>query len=274
VDERAPSAFTIVGPQPPYCLTRRDEVSLLHQDAPYLTITSDPGNSVAVVGSSRPDWALSFCAHGEGDTETEAHANLQQLSLRVAGSTLVLTGGHLYARPRGRGHLIVHGPADGGLVIHGSYTPVTVQDTTGPVRIAAAHARATILETIGDVDTTAGVVDFAGSRGRVTLSADREINLKVAATRFEGVLLAWAQRSVRLLVPPGFTTPIKAIVRRHANFVCRTEFAAKARHSRQGELHIFTYGLEHDVLPPMLLQLRSEDATVVIDHPNESHASL
>jgi ferric-dicitrate binding protein FerR (iron transport regulator) len=56
-----------------------------------------------------------------------------------------------------------------------------VRDLAGPVRIAATHARATVLNTCGQVDATAGVVDFAGSRGRVTLSTEAEIDLKIWA---------------------------------------------------------------------------------------------
>lgn len=41
----------------------------------------------------------------------------------------------------------------------------------GPVRVTASHARAKILDTAGQVDTDTYVIDFAGSRGRVTLSA-------------------------------------------------------------------------------------------------------
>ena len=60
---------------------------------------------------------------------------------------------------------------DGGLVIHSSYTPVEVRDMAGPVRITATHARSKILDTTGQVDATAGVVDFAGSGGRVNKAA-------------------------------------------------------------------------------------------------------
>jgi hypothetical protein len=74
-------------------------------------------------------------------------------------------------------------------------------------------------------------------------------------------------------VPTGFTTPVKAIVSHHGDFVCRTQFAADVQHRRQGELHTFTHGISNGVVPPMLLQLRSEEATVVIDHSSEGRAS-
>jgi hypothetical protein len=74
---------------------------------------------------------------------------------------------------------------------------VEVRDMTGPVRIAATHARASILDTAGQVDATAGCVDFAGSCSRITLSAEAEINLKMTAPEFDGILLAWAQAPVK-----------------------------------------------------------------------------
>ena len=61
-----------------------------------------------------------------------------------------------------RCELLVEASHDAGIVIHGSYAAVEVRDLMGPVRIAATHARATVLNTSGQVDATAGVVDFAG----------------------------------------------------------------------------------------------------------------
>lgn len=135
----------------------------------------------------------------------------------------------------------------------------------GPVRIAATHARASILDTAGQLDATAGVVDFAGSCGRVTLSAEAEINLKMTGSQFEGTLSAWAQRSVRMLVPPAFTTPIEVVVSRSEHFVCRAEFSSDVKQRRQGELYIFTHGAMNSGWPRAVLHLRSEEATVVID---------
>lgn len=67
-----------------------------------------------------------------------------------------------------------------------------------------------------------------------------------------------------MLVLPGFTTPIE-VVSHHANFVCRTEFASNVQQKRQGELYIFTYGMEKAAPSRTGLHLRSEDATVIID---------
>lgn len=50
----------------------------------------------------------------------------------------------------------------------------------------------------GQVDVDAYVIDFAGSRGRVSLHAETEINLRITASKFEGTLSAWAQRPVRM----------------------------------------------------------------------------
>jgi hypothetical protein len=163
-----------------------------------------------------------------------------------------------------RSELLVEAPHDAGVVVHGSYAAVEVRDLRGPVRIAATHARATVLNTSGQVDATAGVVDFAGSRGRLTLSAEAEINLKITAPEFEGTVLAWAQQSVRLLVPAGFNTPFTAIVGSRDSFVCRADFRSKVQQSRQGELFVYTHdvGIDGTRAP---LHLRSEASTVVID---------
>jgi hypothetical protein len=125
------------------------------------------------------------------------------------------------------------------------------------------------LNTTGQVDAAAGIVDFAGSRGRVTLSAEVEINLKITAPEFDGMVLTWAQRSVRMLVPAGFNTPFKAIVGSRDDFVCRADFRSKVKQNRQGELYVYTYDLSADGTRAHL-HLRSEASTVVIDQIREA----
>jgi hypothetical protein len=94
IDER-PRVVLAAGNQAPYLLTRLDELRLSHADVPVLTVTADPSNDVAVVGSERPDWSLRFCAQGEGDTEDQARERLHEISLVRAGGTVSLTGPHL-----------------------------------------------------------------------------------------------------------------------------------------------------------------------------------
>lgn len=256
-------SILVAGNQPPYGLRRRETCVVPRSVGPVLTITSDPYNSIAVACSNGEDWALSFCAHGEGESEGEAQERLQRTAMSIAGGTVALTGPRLDEGYQSTAHLVVDGPSSAGIVIHASYAFVEVRDMAGPVRIAATHARTRVLHTTGQLDVTAGSVDFAGSSGSVNLSAELEINLQITTPHFEGTLTAWAQRSVRLLVPKGFVTPITACVSRRGDFVCRTEFASSVRHKRQGELHIFTYGMDNAAEP--LIHLRSEAAAVVID---------
>src|SRR5262245_49767455 len=160
----------VAGNQLPYSLTRREELLLPRAEAPTLTITSDPHNSIAILGGGGADWIIPLCAPVDGQIEADARVLLQQLALHAVGAAVSLTGPGLYEGHRGNGDLIVEGPIDAGLVIHRTYTSVEVRDLAGPVRIAATHARARILETTGQLDVTAGVVDLAGASGCVTLS--------------------------------------------------------------------------------------------------------
>jgi hypothetical protein len=169
------------------------------------------------------------------------------------------------------GELFVDAPSDSPLVIHGSYTGAKVRDMKGPVRVAATHARATILNTTRQVDVTAGVIDFSGSSGRVTLSSESEINLKLSAERFDGTLSAWAQRSVRVLIPQGFVTPFTVVVGRAQDFVCRADLCSRVAHRRQGQLHIFTHSGERTAVADPAIQLRSEESTV-LSTPGDSRA--
>jgi hypothetical protein len=173
----------------------------------------------------------------------------------------------------GQGHLVIDAPADAAIVIHASYAAVQIRDMRGWVRAAATHGRATILNTTGQVDAVAFVVDFAGSSGRVTLSAEAEINMRLSTARFDGTLLAWAPRSVRTLVPPGFLTPFRAIVSRRQDFVCRAEFCSQVKREKKGDLYYFTYAGDNSVAPEAAMHLRSEQATVVIDTMKEMKSS-
>ncbi len=265
ITERGARAVLVPGNQAPYLLTRPEEVTLSRADIPALTITADPSNSVAVGGSSRRDWSVHFCAQGDGKNEDEARERLQKISMTRLGSMLSLNGPRLGERPQAEGFLVVDAPADAPLAIHASSAAVEIRDMAAPVRVAATHARATILDTTGQVDADAMVVDFAGSRGHVTLSAEAEINLKMTAPQFEGTLSAWAQHPVRILVPPGFVTPFQAMVNRPQDFICRVEFCSKVKQEKKGGLYIFTYAGVSGATAEPLLQLRSEQSTVVID---------
>jgi len=162
-------------------------------------------------------------------------------------------------------YFLLEAPTHMQTVIHASYAPVEVRDMAGPVRVTASHARATILDTAGQVDADAFVIDFAASRGRVTLSAEAEINLKMTAPKFEGTLSAWAQRSVRILVPFGFVTPFQAVVNRSQDLVCRADLCSNVKHERKYGLHVFTYVGDGSAAPERV-HLRSEQSTIVIDN--------
>ena len=161
------------------------------------------------------------------------------------------------------GRLLVEAPADAPLVIHASFAAVEVRDMTGPVRVTATHGRAKMLDTTGKVDATGFVVDFAGSMGTVTLSAEADVNLKLNTARFNGSMVAWAQRSVRVLVPHGSQTPFQASVNRPEDFVCRTDFCPKVKREEKGGLYVFTYAGDGSAPQSRCITVRT--AAVVID---------
>jgi len=273
MNERGARIFIVGGNQAPYLRTRSEALTLSRRDVPALTITADPSNFIAIGGSSRSNWSIRFCAQAEGNNEAEARARLQQVSMIRLGSAVSVNGPILVLgeTPTTMGSFVVDAPADAPIVIHASNAPVEIRDMTGPVRVTATHARATILDTTGQVDAAGFVVDFAGSRGRVNLSAEAEINLEMTAPRFEGTLLAWAQRPLRMLVPPGFMTPFQALVNRPQDFVCRSDFCAKVKQERWNGLYVFTYAGDGSTAPERV-HLRSEQATVVINTADRKKA--
>ena len=217
----------------PFLVTNSEEVILSPRDVPTLTITADPHQSISIGGSNRSNWSIRFCARGEGNSDDEARRASRLVSMTRLGNTVSLNGPILSDHPQTKGLLLLDAPAEAPIVIHASFTPVKIRDMNGAVRVTSTHARATILDTTGQVDASAFVIDFAGSRGRVNLSAEAEINLKMRSARFEGTLIAWAQRPLRMLVPRGFVTPFQALVNRPQDFICRADFCAKVRQEKR-----------------------------------------
>jgi hypothetical protein len=254
----------VASPQAPYTRTRPEPLTLSRTDVPALTITADASSMVGVTGSSRVDWSLRFCAQGEGNSEAEAREHLQAISMSRVGSSVSLNGPGLGHIAGTRGQLNVDAPADAPIVVHTSFGAVEISDMSGPVRATAMHGRARILDTTGKVDATGFVVDFAGSKGTVILTAEAEINLKLNTLLFQGTLTAWAQRPVRVLVPQASQTPFQAFVNRPQDFVCRADFCSKVKQGKKDGLYVFTY-VGDGSTPPEYVHLRSEQATVVID---------
>jgi hypothetical protein len=252
------------GKQAPYLLTRSEELNVSISDVPALIITADPSNVIAVGGSDRSDLFIRFCARAEGNSEAEARERLQQIAMTRRGGVVSLSRSTFDPGHLAMSHLLLEAPTHVQTVVHASSAPVEIRDMNGPVRVTASHARAKILETTGQVDANAFVIDFAGSRGRISLNAEAEINLRITASKFEGTLLAWAQRPVRMLVPLGFQTPFQAIVNRSKDFVCRADLCTTIKHQRKNGFHVFTH-IGDGSAAPECVHLRSEQSTIVID---------
>ena len=267
-EPRGPGVYVTISGQAPYHRSRSENLGLSRTDIPALTVTANAGE-VSVSGTVRADWSLRLCAYGDGSSETEAVDRSQKFSLTRIGSTVSLDGPRFEGRRNAGGELIVDGPADAPITVHGSFGSVQVCNMSGPVQATAIHGRARILNATGRVEASGFVVDFSGSQGAVTLSAEAEINIKFTSTRFEGTMMAWAQRSVRTLVARGFQTAFRAMVNRPGDFVCRTEFRKQIKHGRSGTLHVFTYDGDGSTAPDRV-HLRSEHGTIVIDTSADS----
>jgi hypothetical protein len=264
ISERGHRCVVVSKNQAPYLLTRSEQFTFSCAEVPALTITAEPSSSVAVGATGESDWSIHFCARGEGQSEAEARERLETISMSRLGSTVSINGPRLGERPRASGFALVDAPTDAPLVIHASFAAVKVRDMSGSIRITATHARATILDSTGKIDANAFVADFAGSRGQINLSAESEINLKMTSPRFDGNLSAWAQRSVRMLIPRSFNTSFQATVSRPQDFICRAELCSKVKQAKKNGLYVFTYAGGGSVSDPAV-QLRSEQSAIVID---------
>jgi hypothetical protein len=233
-------SYMTFSPRAPYARTHLDTLNLPLYEVPALTIAAENLNWIQIAGANQDHWTVQFCATGEGNTIDEANAYLQNVSMQRTGSLLTLNKTEARGLTGGHGNLLLTAPSRAPLTVH-SDAAVEVRDMAGPVRISAL-GRALFLNTTGEVDAFAMIVDYSGSQGSVSLNASWDIDIKVTATNFRGNLAANAQREVHALFPPGFQTPVEAIVDHPKDFICRADFCSKIKKDRVNFLYRFTYG--------------------------------
>lgn len=259
-----PGVYLVSRNEAPYARTQTfEEMLLTRSEVPALTVASGPSGSTYIVGSKRDDWSLRLSAVGEGNSEAEALERANVVSLVRTGATVALHGAIIGSRAF-QCQLIVEAPADAPTTVHGTFAPVEVRDMTGPVRVTAIRARAKVLNTTGHVDACAPMIDFAASQGDVILSAEWDINLKFTSDSFKGSLMAWAQGSVRVLIPESFRSAFRIVVNRPQDCVCRTKFSEKLREDHENGLCVFTFPGDGSS-PAEVIHLRSEHAQVILD---------
>jgi len=268
-------SYVTVSPQIPYSYTRLETLELPRLQVPALTLATENGAfvEVSIQGSTEDKWELQFCARGEGNNEAEARGYLSTVSMSRTGSLVTLDGGSVGSigpsgPPGGRGNLLVDAPADAPVTVDSASGAIAVHDMDGPVRLTAPHARITVLNTTGRVDATGGIVDFAGWKGTVMLTASMETDIKITAQRFEGKLSAYAIREARVLVPKGFQTPMELIVSRPKDLICRADICKNMHQKRDGVYRFFTFAGEDSVAMDRIT-VRSESLTVVVDNTED-----
>jgi hypothetical protein len=230
-----------------------------------LSLTADPSNSIAVDGDNRSDWLMNYCVRAEGNTEDEARQRLGTVSIKRAGNLVSIEGPNVGEKPVTMGFLTINAPQDRPILVHASFSSISVSDMSAPVNVTAVQARATIVNTTGRVNAVGFVVDFAGAKGRVTLSSGADMNFKLTAEKFDGTLMAWAQQRLGVLLPKRFQTPFQIWLNRSQSLTCRADICSQLKETNIGEQRIFTYAGDGSSAPENL-HLRSERATVTVDN--------
>lgn len=245
----------------PNTVHRLDETVLSREEFPTLLVNAQSAH-VSIEGANRSDYLARFCAEVGARSEAEANQLLDQMRVTTEGQMLKLKPPQGSLDRHVLADLRIHVPADVPVILNGDYAALAVRGINAPVKLTTTHARITVLDTTGDVDATAshfGVVDFSASQGRVRLQAATEINIKFPLQRFDGTLEAVAERPLRVLLPPGFTSSFAAIVGNADDFVCRADICGQVKKSKRDGRFVFTYGSGEPQI-----RLRSLDGPVVI----------
>jgi hypothetical protein len=242
--------------------THLAQLTLLLAEVPAMTITADGAGGIQISGGSTDSWALGFCAEADGKTEEEANGYLKRFTMTRTGGTVSLAGPEMRAPDSSQASVIVGAPASAPLVVNGYRSSVEIRDMAGPVTVSTTESRITVLDTTGSLFANGGIVDFAGSKGKLRLDALTGINLKIRAQHFDGTVWAEAHGDLHLLVPRGFKTAFVATVQQPKNFICRADFCSKVSQQQTS----FGYAGDGHTRP-MDFWLRS-DQKIVIDNAN------
>lgn len=237
------AAFLIAGPG--FALHRKDQLSLPVKELSSLTVRPKSA-SVWISGTQADVYSVDLCASAGKPGGANAQDLLDAIQLSRRGDTLSVAGPEKYDQERpSQAELRISAPRELPVTVDGTYSSVKVKDIAAPVTIRTTNARVLILRTSGRVNAEAneyGVIDFAGDRGEVRLSAASEINLKFTAQAFDGTLSATAKQDVRVILPDGFSTPFQVEVRKASDFLCRAQLCNQLKRVLGKKTNVFQFG--------------------------------
>jgi hypothetical protein len=243
---------------------RLDQLVLALNDVPALTLGNQQNGVMVVniVGETRSDWMLGLCAESQGKSEAIAQHQADAVSMTRVGNAVILEAPWLeIGDEQTMGTLNIKAPANAPLFAFGS---VRVEGMTGPVFVSAPaySGGATIVDTSGTVTVSGGRLNFAGSKGILTLTASQEIHLKVTQERFQGTIRARSIGPIHLYIPRKFKTAFLVIPSKNTPLTCYADICSKLTPVGAA----FTYGGDRRTNPHDLF-FRS-DKEIIIDNTN------
>jgi len=209
---------------------RLDQLVLPLNNVPALTLANEQNGVmiVNVAGETREDWALGLCAESQGESEASAKKQADEVSMTRAGDAMILKAPWLaIGDQETMGTLNIKAPASAPLFALGS---VRVRDMTGPLFVSAPAygGIATLIDTSGTVTASGASLNFAGSKGIVTLAGNQEINLKITAERFQGTIHARSVGPLHVYIPREFKTAFVVLVTpKKPSLTCHADICSK-----------------------------------------------
>ena len=251
--------------RPAHIIRRADRMTISRAELPVLSMHVAP-STLEISSVNSDEYSVQVCAEAGAATENDAQSLLDEVRLTLDDKMVSLSTPKFVQGQRSDVIVQVQAPQEAPITINGEYAAMRVIGMHAPVHVSTTHARVTLLDTTGDVDATAaefGVVDFSGERGNVRLDSAWEINLNFTVQKFDGSLNAKAANGIRVLLPPGFSSALEAIVPHRTDFACRADICDRVSfHKRDGKF-AFTLGSGDAAL-----HFISQAGPVVIDSVN------
>jgi len=215
---------------------------VMPQASSSLELTVPPISLVSVTGSPNANVSIRVWAELTDTTTADLFAAVQLIS---EGGAVSLTGLPTLQIPAIL-RWDVMAPLARPLSVKSDHAAIDIFGITGPINVATAHGRVSVLESGPEVVVNAaagGSILCSGKPGGIiSLTADGQITLRLTDPQFAGEIRAWARESIDVYVPNEFASAFRAEVPAADRLICDDITQARLKKVNGGSRPSFQSG--------------------------------
>ncbi len=205
-------------------VARSEQVKTIPQNSTSsLRIQAPNTGGVHVEGWNRSEYSIKACLGAAGDSDADARALLDQLSLSVRDGQVTVTG------PGGGswvGYLLVQAPNGSSLDLSATNGPISLNSITATVEARTTNGPISFSDVAGQIRARAqnGPIGVSGNKGNFHVETQNgPIAVDLEGSTWEsGELEATAQNGpLSLSLPEGYQSSVRVEASRHSPVECR-----------------------------------------------------